>query len=174
MAKYIRQREHPAITEYIMRIVDDSYNFLNSEPCKERFKSRAPAQYWRHVKIFTRRGSGSSTAALNLIDKFPQSLIITHSITAVQCLRDMVLNRNLIFSNNLQSDIFHNVSDYIVPHEYVDYRWFHNQKHYRLIILDSASMIEAARNNGYRGAIPGMDEFRERLFLVCDLLVELG
>ena len=72
-------------------------------------------------------------------------------------------------------DDFHDniaIQDHIMPHERMNDDWFSSlrpQHRYQLIILDSASMIEIDRQRG-----PSFNEFRNRLFNVCDLVVELS
>lgn len=176
MAKYAGKSDFPVITDPILDIVHDARGFIESQFCREKFGHHNvdPRQY-KWVRIHSHRRAGFTTAALQLFNSYPKSMIITHSTPAAHRLRAEALDLDLV--PDWCKDAFYHVTkiqDYIVPHERLDERWFEGRypdKHYELIILDCASMIEASRNN--RGVISGMDEFRDRLFMLCELLVEL-
>ena len=166
MARYLGQTEHPVITKSIIDIVDDAVGFMKSESCRKWFiEPHAPARQWRHVKLFSHRRCGFSTAALKLFQKYKPSLIITHSRNSCVDLRIQAMEKKI------EGDIHNN----IMPITLIDNSWMKGyDMRYKLIIIDCASMIEAKQNNGTRASIPGMDEFRDKCLHFCDLLVELG
>lgn len=178
MAKYAGKTDLPVITDQIMDIVYDAMGFIESQFCQEAFRhATSDPKQWKWVKVHTHRRAGFSTAALQLLNEYRSSLIVTHSQPAANRLRMEALDRNLV-PDWCEEDFFNNIriNDHIVSHERMDERWFIQRapnERYQLIILDCASMIEASRNNRHRGAIPGMDEFRERMFNISDLVVEL-
>lgn len=179
MAKYASKTNFPVITNQIMEIVYDAMGFIESQFCNDAFKRPgANPRQWKLVKVYTHRRAGFTTAALQLLNEYRSSLIVTHNQPAANRLRREAIDNNLV-PDWCEQDFYNNIriNDHIMAHEWMDDRWF-SQHHspnerYQLIILDCASMIEASRNNGHRGAIPGMDEFRDRLFNICDLVVEL-
>jgi hypothetical protein len=181
MAKYASKTDFPVITDPILDIVHDARGFVESKFCMENFRrgrgtlGTDPKQ-WKWVRVHSHRRAGFSTAALQLLNQYPVSMIITHSTPAAHRLRAEALDQDLV-PDWCKDDFYHRtkIDDHIVTHERLDERWFEGKtpRKYELIILDCASMIEASRNNRHRGAIPGMDEFRDRLFRFCELLVEL-
>lgn len=176
MAKYAGKTDLPVITDPILDIVHDARGFMESQFCREQFSHRNvdPKQY-KWVRIHSHRRAGFTTAALKLLNSYPKSMIITHSTPASHRLRVEALDQDLV-PDWCKDDFYHRtkIEDHIVPHERLDERWFEGRypdKQYELIILDCASMIETKRNR--MGSLPGMDEFRTRLFMLCELLIEL-
>lgn len=184
MARYAGKSTLPVITDDILNIVHDAFDFQESDFCKDAFypsgrnQSHADPKHWKWVKIHTHRRAGFSTTALKLLNEYRSSLIVTHNYPSTNRLRQEAIDNNLVpdwceeeFYNNIRID------DHIIPVDRMDERWFIQRRpneRYQLIIIDGASMIEPVINNRHRGAIPGMDELRNRLFDICDLLVELS
>ena len=171
MAKY-HNDSLPVITDQIIQIVKDGVGFANSEFCQEQFKhSDVNPKMWKWVKIQSHRRSGYSTAALKLLQTYTSALIITHSYPSANRLRQVAIEENLV---PRMVGVFHDniaIQDHIVPEGRMDNNWFasHEPYHrYQLIIIDPASMVEQQRG------LEAMDEFRYRLFNICDLLVELS
>lgn len=171
MARYAGKSDLPVITDQIMDIVYDAMGFIESQFCNEslRLPGANPRQ-WKQVKIYTHRRAGFSTAALQLLNEYRSSLIVTHSQPAANRLRHDAIELGLV-PDWCEKDFYNNItiSDHIVAHERMDERWFIQRRpheRYQLIILDCASMIEASRRSG-------MEEFRDRMFHISDLVVEL-
>ncbi len=170
MAKYDSKTDYPVITDSVIKIVDDAVGFQKSEFC-ERFKHASPF-YWKWVKIASHRRGGYTTAALHLLQKYTSSLIVTHNYPSANRIRQFAIENNLVprMINDFHDNIA--IQDHIMPHERMNDDWFSSlgpQHRYQLIILDSASMIEIDRQRG-----PSFNEFRNRLFNICDLVVELS
>jgi hypothetical protein len=175
VAKYAGKTDFPVITDQVIDIVHDAMDFLESRFCHEQFRhSGANPRQWKQVKIHTHRRAGFSTAALKLLGEYRSSLIVTHNYPAGNRLRMEAIDRGLV-PDWCEEDFYNNIKidDHIVATDRMDERWFATRRpdeRYQLIILDGASMIETHRN---RNGADGMDRFRDRLFYVCDLLVEL-
>ena len=173
MAKYDGKTDLPVITDSIIQIVDDAVDFLGSEFCDNHFrKHNANPFYWKWVKIASHRRGGYTTAALHLLQKYTSSLIVTHNYPSANRIRQFAIENNLV---PRMIDVFHDniaIKDHIMPHSRMDNNWFCSlrpEHRYQLIILDPASMIEVDRQRGQ-----SFNEFRDRLFNICDLVVELS
>jgi len=173
MAKYDGKMDLPVITDPIIKIVDDAVGFLGSEFCDYQFRDiNANPFHWKWVKIASHRRRGYTTAALRLLQKYTSSLIVTHNYPSANRIRQFAIENNLV---PRMIDVFHDniaIQDHIMPHSRMDDRWFTSlrpQQRFQLIILDPASMIEMDRQRG-----PAFHQFRDRLFNICDLVVELS
>ena len=153
---------------------------MGSEFCNETFRQHgANPFYWKWVKIASHRRGGHTTAALQLLQKYTSSLIITNNYPSANRIRQYAIENNLV---PRMIDDFHDniaINDHIMPHSRMNDHWFTSlrpEQRYQLIILDSASMIEMDRQKGLHGEI-GSEPFngwRNRLFTICDLVVELA
>lgn len=173
MAKYDAKKDFPVITDSIIKIVDDAVGFLGSELCNDYFKEpHANPFYWKWVKIASHRRGGYTTAALQLLQKYTSSLIVTHNYPSANRVRQFAIENNLV---PRMMDDFHNniaINDHIMPHSRLNDHWFTDRRpehRYQLIILDDASMIEIDRQRG-----ESFNRWRDRLFTICDLVVELS
>lgn len=166
MAKYDGKTNFPVITDPIIQIVDDAVDFLGSEFCDDHFRKHPTNPfYWKWVKIASHRRGGYTTAALQLLQKYTPSLIVTHNYPSANRVRQVAIENNLVPRMNNVA-----IKDHIIPHSRMDNKWFASLgRRYQLIILDPASMIEVDRQRGRP-----FNEFRDRLFDVCDLVVELS
>jgi len=171
MAKYDGKTDLPVITDPIIQIVDDAVGFLGSEFCDTYFrKPGANPLHWKWVKIASHRRGGYTTAALQLLQTYPSSLIVTHNYPSANRIRQFAIEHNLV---PRMIDVFHDniaIKDHIIPHSRMDNHWFSSRpQRHQLIILDPAGMIEIDPQRGR-----SFTEFRHRLFNVCDLVVELS
>lgn len=175
MAKYDGKTDFPVITNSIIQIVDDAVGFLSSKFCDNHFRNHnVNPFYWKWVKIASHRRGGFTTAALQLLQNYKSSLIVTHNYPSANRMREFAVENNLV-PLDTRGDVFYNniaIKDYIIPHSRMNDNWFCSLgRRYQLIILDPASIIEIERQ---RQQGQSFAEFRDRLFNICDLLVELS
>ncbi len=170
MAKYDGKTDLPVITDLIIQIVDDAVGFLGSEFCDYQFR-KYPVNplYWKWVKIASHRRGGYTTAALKLLQSYTSSLIVTNNYPSANRIRQFAIENNLV--PRIIGDFHDNITinDHIMPYGRMDDNWFSSlgPHRYQLIILDPASMIEVEKQSAFK-------EFRNRLFTICDLVVELS
>jgi hypothetical protein len=77
----------------------------------------------------------------------------------------------MAFDERLTPSVQEYINDHIVPESLIDTRWIcahRPEQRHQLIILDPASMIEKRRGPNE------MNRLRDELFMICDVLVELG
>ena len=170
MAKYDGKTDLPVITDLVIKIVDDAVDFLGSEFCDYQFRKHgANPFYWKWVKIASHRRGGYTTAALKLLQKYTSSLIVTHNYPSANRIRQFAIENNLV--PRIIDDFHDNITinDHIMPYGRMDDKWFSSgpRRRYQLIILDPASMIEVEKQSAFTA-------FRNRLFTISDLVVELS
>ncbi len=155
-----------------MRIVNDMIGFQRSELCWQLRQQHMPPEHWKWVKIRGHRRSGFSTTALMLLEQYPSSLIIYPNHNMLQHARRHAIDKNLVPS--MRASFLDNIAinKHLKTEQEIKETWFRGRRpepYHQLIIIDEASMIECGR----LGEI-GMNEFRDELFSVCDVLVELN
>lgn len=153
------------ITNEIIGMVDDMVQFQTDNLCEEMKRSGHPPHYFRHLKIFSHRRSGVTTAALTLLEKYTSALIVTPSHVISNYYRRMA------FDEGLTPSVDRYINDHLIAEQQIDHQWLRARKpeqRHQLIILDPASMIKSRRGDN------GMDKLRQELFMVGDVLVELG
>ena len=153
------------IADSVIDIVNDTVNFQNDDLCNEMIYTGAPPSYYKHIKLFAHRRAGFTTAALRLLDRYTSTLIVTPSHVIKNYYRRMA------FDEGLSPSVQEYIDDHIIPESFIDHRWIcahRPEQRHQLIILDPASMIEKRRGPNE------MNRLRDELFMICDVLVELG
>ena len=165
MAEDNKQWRAAVITNEIISIVDDMVQFQTDNLCEDMKRRGHPPHYFRHLKLFSHRRAGVTTAALLLLEKYTSALIVTPSHVISNYYRRMA------FDEGLTPTVEKYINDHLVAESTIDQQWIRNrtpQQRHQLIILDPASMIKTRRG------IDGMDKLRHELFTIGDVLVELG
>ncbi len=153
------------ITDNVIDMVNETVSFQSDDLCNEMIYTGAPPSYYKHVKLYAHRRAGFTTAALRLLERYTSTLIVTPSHVIKNYYRRMA------FDERLTPSVQEYINDHIVPESLIDTRWIQERRpeqRHQLIILDPASMIERRR-----GLIQ-MNMLRDELFMICDVLVELG
>lgn len=164
-------------TETVHGMVDDIFEFQKSE-LGERLKlDGSPAWYGKYIRLQTHRRAGLTTAALSLMETYTSGLYITHSHASAQYILHFAYDNNLAptWTESIRRGGKDNLHEYITPEWRIDDHWFDGKfrgnERYQLIVIDPASMVEYKRNEKERH---GIDQLREKLMMICDVLVELG
>ena len=146
--------------------------FQQSSLCYDMREARTPPEHWKWVKIRGHRRSGFSTTALKLLQEYTSSLIVYPNHDVMAHARRQAIDENLVPS---LEDAFHNnitINNHLKTDWELTENWFRElrpEHRHQLIILDQASKIECSRLGEMR-----MNEFRNQLFTICDVLVELN
>lgn len=153
------------ITDNVIDIVHETVQFQKDDLCSEMIYTGAPPYYYKHIKLYAHRRAGFTTAALRLLERYTSTLIITPSHVIKNYYRRMA------FDEGLTPSVQEYINDHIMPENFIDSRWIRERRpeqRHQLIILDPASIIERKRGSDE------MNKLRDELFMICDVLVELG
>lgn len=164
----------------ILTTVRNILAFHESDEGKEFISKCSDPYQYKHLAVHLPRRSGLTTAALALLDTYPNSAMIVPNNHMITMLYQRVLTEPNNFRNlyqEFQTRKMFRASKYLFSEQNLEDNWDQARRGVwnwkkKLIILDPSSMIERQRIARERHF--GFVDFEQYLFDNCDLLIELG